>query len=228
MLSAAAFCPHPPLLLRELGGRADPVAELRAVVVAAVREVVTGRDRVVVVAPVDDPSAPTVDPYDLRRLGTARPPTGSRTELSVGVARRLLDEAGWTGPVEVVPVPWDLPEEEVDALAGRVVSGPSSDALLVLADGGARRGQAAPGYLDERAFGFDDDLAAALADGDARALRDLDADLARELMVQGRTPYRVLGAAALAALPDGAKPRARLAHRSDPFGVTYLVGTWRF
>ena len=97
--------------------------------------------------------------------------------------------------------------------------------LLVLGDGSTRRGEKAPGYLDERAFGFDDLVAQALSDGDAEALRDLDVALAAELMVLGSTALRVLGAVAL---HHPEPPEPALAYRDDPFGVSYFVATWRF
>jgi hypothetical protein len=96
--------------------------------------------------------------------------------------------------------------------------------LLLLGDGSARRGDTAPGYLDERAFPFDDALASALAGGDAQALRDLDTGVAEELMVLGATSFRLLGAVALL---QGGPTAATLHHRGDPFGVSYLVATWR-
>ena len=49
MITAAAFCPHPLLMFRELGGIADPVADLRAACLAAVASVAGAADEVVVV-----------------------------------------------------------------------------------------------------------------------------------------------------------------------------------
>ncbi len=45
MSTPVVVCPHPPLLLRELGGLADPVADLRASCRAAVGELVAGDAR---------------------------------------------------------------------------------------------------------------------------------------------------------------------------------------
>ena len=86
----------------------------------------------------------------------------------------------------------------------------------------ARRGEKAPGFLDERAFSFDDAVADALAAGDPGPLRDLDVTLAAELMVGGRSVLRLLGL-----LGDRARPtHAALTHREDPYGVSYLVARW--
>ena len=225
MIRAAVLCPHPPLLFRELGGAEDPAVDLRKAAVAAVAETLAGATGVVVVGGHDaagtwDPATPA----DVRRFGTtggavARP----GLPLSLGVGARLLEEAGWQGPTELVAVPWhaDGPtvEDVVRDLAGR----PDGTVLLVLGDGSTRRGDKAPGYLDERAFPFDDAVATALADGDAAALHELDAGLAEELMVLGSAGLRVLGGVALA---QGSTPRAALSYRDDPYGVSWFVATW--
>jgi hypothetical protein len=224
VITAAALVPHPPLLLRELGGLVDPVAELRAAAESAVRAVVADVSRVVVVGGADDAGTWDADlAPDVRRFGTTGPRRSTGLPLSLGVGRRLLHDVGWSGETELVAVDWDADADDVDDLAGGLAAISDDTALLLLGDGGARRGETAPGYLDERAFPFDDAVARALADGDPRALRDLDTDLARELMVGGRTVLRVLGAVALA---QRTAPRAELVHRDDPYGVTYFVARW--
>jgi hypothetical protein len=223
------LCPHPPLLLRELGGLADPVADLRAACRAAVAEMLAkAPDVVVAVGPADTArSWDAALPPDVRRVGTTgdRTPPGSSLPLSLGVGRRLIHDAGWTGSTKLVSVAHDAAGGELDTflhqlrdLAGR--SG--SVGLLLLGDGSTRRGDKAPGFLDPRAFPFDDAVARALADGDGRALRDLDADLARDLMVGGAPVFRLLGALGLAAGVEA----AGLDYRDDPYGVSYFVARW--
>jgi hypothetical protein len=224
VIVAAALVPHPPLLLRELGGGTDPVADLRASAEQVVRDLVGGADEVLVVGPADASATwDAATPIDVRRFGGAGERVRLGLPLSLGVGRRLLDEAGWDGPVELRSIGWD--DEQLDGLVAELVSRPARTALLVLGDGSARRGETAPGYLDDRAFGFDDALAKALADGDAEALRDLDTDLGADLMVLGRSSFRLLGAVALA---QGSLVDATLSYRDDPFGVTYLVAQWTF
>jgi hypothetical protein len=224
VIRAAALCPHPPLLFRELTGRQDVASSLRAACVAVLQAAVADADVAVVVGGADrtrtwDASLPP----DVRRFGGTGPRTGSGLPLSLGVGARLLDLAGWTGPVERVGLAWDAGPVEVRELVDGLSRRPEQVALLVLGDGSARRGDTAPGYLDERAFPFDDEVARALAEGDARALLDLDAALADELMVLGASAFRLLGAAGTA----GPGPvRATLAHREAPFGVSYFVCLW--
>jgi hypothetical protein len=252
VIVAAVVCPHPPLLLRELSGAHDAVPELRAACRDALAEALaTAPDAVVVVGGADgsgewDPSLPV----DVRRFGTTTAPHVSGLPQSLGVAKRLLDEAGWAGPLHLHAVSWDADPSSVTGLAREIGEVEGRVVLLVLADGSARRGEKAPGYLDDRAFAFDDEIVGALERGDAATLAGLDAGLADELMVLGRAPLAVLGEAVLArAAPDdartattdpgpaspgpaaphsprGATPRARVVYRDDPYGVQYTVASW--
>lgn len=229
MIVAAAVCPHPPLLFRELNGAQDAVADLRATCLETVRDVVDGAERVVLVGGAGTARAwdPGVEALAGEFGGPGPRPVGA-LPLSLRVGRRLLDEVGWTGPVDPLSVPWDATDDDVRALATQLVSRPERLAVVALGDGSARRGPTAPGFIDDRAFPFDDGLAEALARGDARALLALDPRLAEELMVLGRAAFAVVGALALTQLgeADGLKPELR--YRGDPFGVSYFVAHWRF
>lgn len=220
-----ALCPHPPLLLRELCGQVDGVPDLRSACRAAVADLVAERPgEVAVVGPSDRPGP--ADPgaaVDVRRFGTTGPrtPAGAVLPQSLGVGSRLLQEAGWTGPVSFHAVAHDAGQRHLEQLVDELLGRPGA-AILLLGDGSARRGEKAPGFLDERAFGFDDAVAGALSSGDATTLRDLDTDLAAELMVDGRAVFRLLGL-----LGGRCRPvRAGLTHREDPYGVSYLVARW--
>lgn len=225
------LCPHPPLLLRELTGAQDVAVDLRAACVAAVgRMVADAPDVVVVVGGADTARSwdGSLAP-DVRRFGTTAdrtpPGSGPALPLSLGVGRRLLDEAGWSGTTKLVSVTWDARDDEVDMLVDQLrdLAGRSGRVgLLLLGDGSPRRGDKAPGFLDERAFPFDDVVARALADGDAQALRDLDVELAGDLMVAGRTVFRLLGTLGLVAGVE----EVGLSYRDDPFGVSYFVARW--
>lgn len=231
MILSAVVCPHPPLLFRELTGAEDVAAGLRA---ACCEELAAATaddpDVVVVVGGADATGSwdPTLPP-DVARFGTtggAGDPAGRRgLPLSLGVAGRLLRETGWTGPVEMHAIAWDAPGVDVDALAQDLASRQERVLLLVVADGSARRGEKAPGHLDERAAGFDDTWVGALAAGDPAVLRGLDAALAGELLAAGRAALAVLGSAVLT---DGRSPQPHLSLADDPFGVMYAVARWRF
>ena len=91
--------------------------------------------------------------------------------------------------------------------------------LLVVGNGSAKRTTEAPGYLDERAAGFDAELGRALVDGDNQALGAVDVGLAAELWAS------VEGIVAMGGLPD-LGPGETL-YADDPFGVQYWVMRWR-
>ena len=94
--------------------------------------------------------------------------------------------------------------------------------LLVVADGSARRGPAAPGYTDPRAHALDRSWVDALAEGVPAGLAALDPDLCADLLMSGRAPLQVLAGAA------GSRAWAgELGYADDPYGVQYAVATWR-
>jgi hypothetical protein len=90
--------------------------------------------------------------------------------------------------------------------------------MLVVANGSARRGEKAPGHLDDRAFGFDAAIGAALTGGDPQALAGIDEGLGEELLAAGLPALRTL-----ASLEE---VEAKTWYDADPFGVQYWVVTW--
>lgn len=227
----AVVCPHPPLLLRELGGAEDPVADLRQACDSALATALAlGPDAVLVVGGHEssgswDPSlSPPVHRY-AGPVGTGAAAGGSRPDVvlptSLGVGARLLEDAGWTGPTWLRSVAWNAgPTETARAVEP---TGAAREVLLVLADGGARRGEKAPGYLDPRAHAYDDTVSAAVRAADAAVLEDADPGLADDLMVLGRAALAALGSRARA---EGGHLRSRVLYEDDPFGVLYRVAVW--
>lgn len=224
MLAAAALCPAPPLLARELTG-ADPVVpELRQACLDAVTALRDSEPQLVVVIGVADQTCQW-DPaggLDLAAFAPALAIRGDRPAVSLpvslGLGALLLDQAGYTGPRELHSVTEDDPAGECAALGDRLARLRSRVALLVMADGSARRTLQAPGYLDERSAPFDDDVARAIAGPDLTVLLGVDASLARELMATGRPAWQVLAGAA-----RGLRSVSQARYRDDPFGVCYLV-----
>jgi len=225
VIVAAVVCPHPPLLLRELSGAQDAVPELRAACHEAVASgLAMHPDLVVVVGGADEAREWDASlPVEVRRFGTTDAPRVTGLPLSLGVAKRLLEESGQVGPVRLLTLPWGADPTDVGTLARRVGELEGRVLLLVMGDGSARRGEKAPGYLDERAFAYDAETGRALEEGDAEALARLDPVLAGELMVLGRPAFAVLGEATSA---QGARPRARVLYSDDPYGVQYTVSVW--
>ncbi|MEU6826603.1 class III extradiol dioxygenase subunit B-like domain-containing protein [Streptomyces atriruber] len=238
MLVAAAVCPSPPLLVPEVAAGAAPELDAaRAACSDAIGVLAAARpDRLVVIGPAEQ-SGRGPHPQGARgsfrgfgvdvdvRLGPAGAETGAvQRELppSLAVAGWLLARTQWsTAPVEGLGVGEPLEAErclqvgeEIGALADRV-------ALLVMGDASACRTLKAPGYLDERAAGFDAEVGRALGGADVAALKALDTGLAYELKAAGRAPWQVLAGAA-----DGAALSGELLYEDAPYGVGYVVAAW--
>ncbi len=144
-------------------GAADDLASLRSACDAAVSTILSGDpDRVVVIGAGeldgdrDESAGATFAPYGVDlHVGGA----GTELPLSLAIGAWLLDRAGWAGARTY--------STGVPDVSGRV-------ALLVMADGSAKRSTSAPGFFDDRAEAFDASIAAALAGGDAETLASLD------------------------------------------------------
>jgi hypothetical protein len=234
VIVAAAICPCPPLLARELTGQAEVLPDLRAACAAAVGFLAAAGPDVIVVAGPDEETS-SWDPdsrLDLagyapaygtpgRRGGapearggasgprsdTSGPRVGAGTmalPLSLGIGARLLDEAGYTGPRALHGI--GALAEPGDCLRAGFQLARSAPrvALLAMGDGSARRSVSAPGYLDERAAPFDAAVERAVRDADLAALAALDPALAADLMASGRPAWQLLAGALRAAAADGA------------------------
>ena len=141
---------------------------------------------------------------------------------SLAVGAWLLEHVRWSAaPVTGLGVGEPLAAERCIQVGEGIAARPGRTALLVMGDGSARRTLKAPGYLDERAAGFDEQVARALEGADVAALKALDEELAYELQAAGRAPWQVLAGAAQDAGLGGA-----LLYEDAPYGVGYLVAAW--
>jgi hypothetical protein len=247
MIIAAALCPAPPLLARELTG-ADPVVpELRQACRDAAAGLLRGRPDVIVVVGAGEQTA-TWDGaagLDVSRFAPGIGPAGSAARhgdtgpeapgtalgvrdgapvlpLPLGLGARLLDQAGYDGRRVLQLVGEDEPAGRCAELGARIARSAGRVALLAMADGSARRGPKAPGYFDARSGPFDAEVERAVRVGDLEALLAVDEHLARELMATGRPAWQVLAGAL-----QGTEPASEIGYRDDPFGVAYLVASLR-
>jgi hypothetical protein len=238
VLVAAAFAPHPPLVVPEVAaGAAGELAVLRAACDRAVRRLLAaGPDRVVVLGAgpaaarwVDGDSGSFAGhgvALDVP-LGPGPSVGPPRMPLSATVGGWLLARAGYAGPRHAVTVPAGVADPELACWARSVGGGAGGGAgggrlgLLVMGDGSARRSLAAPGYLDPRAEGFDAAVAQALRTGDPAGLRALDPVLGAQLLAAGVPAWRLAGHIGLSRMFQ-----AELLYDDAPYGVAYLVATW--
>ncbi|WP_030778564.1 class III extradiol dioxygenase subunit B-like domain-containing protein [Streptomyces sp. NRRL S-920] len=238
MLVAAAVCPCPPLLVPDVAAGAAPELEAaRAACTDAIGVLAAARpDRLVVVGPAEL-SGRGPHPQGARgsfrgfgvdldvRLGPAQgdgEPAERELPPSLAVAAWLLGRTRWSAaPLEGLGVGEPLAAERCVQVGGEIGARADRVALLVMGDASACRTLKAPGYLDERAAGFDAEVGRALGAADVAALKALDAELAHELKAAGRAPWQVLAGAA-----DGAALTGELLYEAAPYGVGYFVATW--
>lgn len=243
MLTAAAVCPHPPLLIPEAtgapGAADQELGRLRAACDQAVAALLAGRPDLVVVVGSNPATARAIQyPPDavagLHEFGvpfTLGGPPGRRDDspvlpLSLTIGKWLLWRAG-AGPG--APAAWwgiaaSAPPAECLELGRHLAALAPRVAMLALGDGPGRRARRAPGAADPEADRYDDQVAAALSLGDPGALAALDSGHDGRLFIAGRAAWQVLAGAAG---PEAGRFDAELRYRGVPYEVSYVVASWR-
>lgn len=223
-LVAAAFCPHPPLLVPELAGGAAPeLDQLRLAGTAAIRVLAEARpERLMLVGGAEVAASYAGGRASFAGYGRdVAVGSGQPLPLSLAAGAYLLALAGWATPWRAATVAFEAGAGDCAALGHSLVSGPGRVALLALGDGPARLGADPPGGFDARGDAFWRRVVELVATGDPTGLLGLDAGLARELMAAGRAAWQVLAGAA-----SGSRWSAEVGYDAAPYGVAYLVATW--
>jgi hypothetical protein len=224
VITAAAVCPAPPLLARELTGRAVVLPDLREACAAAVARLLAREPATVLVVGSGAATATWASDgrLDLAAWAPGLRPRGTPgLPLALGLGAMLLDEAGFTGRRILRAVGEAEPAAaclRLGAAAANQADQADVTAMLVMGDGSARRSPAAPGHFDERAAPFDLAAEHALRDGDMAAVAALDPALARDLMATGRAAWQVLAGAL-----GERRPAGEILYADAPLGVGYLV-----
>ncbi|MGH3362147.1 MAG: hypothetical protein ACRDOM_06780 [Nocardioides sp.] len=148
-------------------------------------------------------------------LVEAGPVTVLGDEQGRGVGEHLLAEAG---PTRAIAAELQVPAARTRSSAAIAPEQPAA-AVLAVGNGSACRSEKAPGFLDERSFGFDESLRVALTRPDPHALAGLDVAQGRELLA---------ATDGLRALGELLTPQhtATVDYDDDPFGVQYWVVRW--
>ncbi|MEU6746013.1 hypothetical protein ABZ914_07305 [Spirillospora sp. NPDC046719] len=251
MLISAAVCPHPPILVPDLAAGAAPeLDDVRAACDEAVTRLgAQDADALIVVGGAQATRAygagayATLRPYGLEWTSPVDPAGGYGGEalpLSLTIGCWLLQRHGLAADARYESVAFDADPDACLRLGAELAGSAERVALLVMGDGSACRTEKAPGYLDERAQGYDEGVAHALGKADAAALAALDPVVSGELQVAGRAAWQVLAGAATpstststaagpASAPSaGAASAAALLADEAPYGVGYFVASWSF
>jgi hypothetical protein len=225
MLTAAAVCPHPPLLIPAATGRGTgELDEFRAACRAAVATLV-GADVLVVVGGGDrtvrypEDAAGSLAGYGVPvSIGEGDPVL----PLSLTVGRWLLGSrtAVWQG------IAADAAPDDCLLLGAGLAGLAPSVAILAMGDGPGRRARRAPGAIDADADRYDKQVTTALSTGDAGLLADLDPRDDGDLFAAGRAAWQVLAGAALADADLG-DFTGSVRYAAAPFEVSYYVATLR-
>jgi hypothetical protein len=218
VLTAAAVCPHPPLLVPELtSGAAAELDDLRTGCAAAV-DALGDYDVLYVVG------------ADIGVHATSFAPWGVAVAVDVPEPLPLAVLVGaWLTKGtrrSFVAVDPSLDADECAALGAELAASADRVSLLVMGDGSARHDVKAPGYVDDRAPGFDADVAAAFAAADWTALANLNPVRSDALLVAGRAPWQVLAGAAGTNATTANASAAIEAQFTAPYGVGYHVAAW--
>ncbi|MDR1998683.1 MAG: hypothetical protein LBQ06_01915 [Frankiaceae bacterium] len=236
MIVAAAFCPHPPLLVPMLArGAAGDLAGVRAASIEAIQRAARasgGSARLLVLG-----SAPASMIHSPLARGTFAP-LGADVEVGLGSPSRggalelslSLSVGAWlvgaalgprSGAMGLSVGPGFAASQAAADLPGLLDAG--DWALVVMGDGSARPRGRSPGAPDAPAPApLDDTVARALSDGDCGALAALDSSAAARLLCAGAPAWIAAGG-----LLAGACWEATLGYAGAPYGVAYFVASWR-
>jgi hypothetical protein len=243
MLIAAAFCPHPPLLVPEATGVPGPgdaeLARLRTAcrhaVAALTAEapdliaVVGGASRTAEYPP--DAVASLTEFGIPVTLGPPPPAAGPAAAgppvlpLSLAIGKWLL--ASTAQPSSGPAVAWwgiatAAPQAQCQALGEKIAALAPRVAVLAMGDGPGCRARGVPGAVDPAADQYDDQVAAALAEPDPGVLAALAPKAGDDLYAFGRTAWQVTAGAA-----GRDDFTAALGYAGVPFEVSYFVANWR-
>src|SRR5260221_2589007 len=204
MIVAAAVCPSPPLLIPELTGARQVATELRSACQASLAELTAAAPEVIARVGAAERTrtwngAATFDfaryapgmssgaaPRPSAGAGQAPDPGPAGLPSALGVGNWLLDQAG----CQIIRVLQSVAQDEAPArcadIGARLAASRGRVALLVMADGSARRGLTAPGYLDAPSTGFDAEVERAVRTCRLEALLSADPALAHQPMATPR------------------------------------------
>lgn len=231
MLTAAAVCPHPPLLVPEAMGAVGPhrdgdlgalLAACDAVVVglaAAHPDVIAVVGGAAATTAYGDSAAGSLQEYGVGyTVGTGEPVL----PLSLTLGSWLLRRAGLAdGCARFQAVARATPVPDCLRLGGELARQAPRVAMLVMGDGPARRAVGIEGAADADVERYDAEVAAGLAEADPARLARLAPSLDDELVVAGRAAWQVLAGAA-----EGRRLAGRLRCAVSRYEVSYLVASW--
>ncbi|MDP2014217.1 MAG: hypothetical protein Q8L05_08340 [Actinomycetota bacterium] len=227
MIVGAVFIPSSPLLLADVDveGLLDDV---RAASIELLSEFLPDARQIIAIGSADETAW-----FDEGGIGTSKG-LGGHADFSIGagtatlplaltIAAFVLEAAGADQPILALSVGKQTTSTERGLIAQEVQARAADvpTVLLVVGDGSATRTEKAPGYIQPDALNFDAVVSAALAAADFQTLVEITQEQAERLWCQGLPAWQV------AALAGQHLKQGELALETAPFGVNYLVASWR-
>ncbi len=249
MLVAAAFLPHPPVLLPEVAAGAAPeLAGLREACSVALQRVVDAQPDLVVVVGDDAerstygadargsfagygvPVTTALPGADVDGRGAERDRDG--LPLSLAVAARLMERVGPWPSVRGEGVPATMTAADALSLGRQLADSAERVALIAMGDGAATLTVKAPGYLVEGAEQWQKGVTQALAAADTTGITAILSADADTFQAAGRVAWQVAGGAAESTAEVATPSRksrwvGELLADEAPYGVAYLVAIWQ-
>ncbi|HWD81741.1 MAG TPA: class III extradiol dioxygenase subunit B-like domain-containing protein [Kribbella sp.] len=232
-VTAAAVCPHPPLLVPEVAtGAAADLDDLRAACLSAIDHLSDATHIVVVGSGTDGTYDGTYQgTYDgaagggFGAYGAPGVRIGSGADvlpLALAVGGWLLEQTKAAGlPRTYRAVAPDAAPADCVQLGREIADSNERIGLLVMGDGSPRRSEHSPVHLHPRAEIFDTTVANAFQQTDLDVLKALDPRLATELQAAGRAPWQVLAGAL-----ENTTLNGDLTYEAAPYGVGYFVASF--
>ena len=147
---------------------------------------------------------------------------GTVTRTLPALAAWLLVNARWTGSVLFYAVPRSLTSPDAQIVGRRLSSRSARVAMLVMGDGSAAMSEKAPAHLVPGAVEWQAQVATAMGTADTQQILRWQSTEAERFVAAGLAPWQVLAGAA-----EGTEWSARLLADTAPYGVAYLVTSWR-
>jgi len=151
-------------------------------------------------------------------LGSGSKPLAQ--SLTIGAA--VVNGAHWVGSAMALEVGYSSSSDERKRLGEDVTAKAAAlpTLVVVVGDGSATRTEKAPGYVQPDAASFDEAMARAINEADTPAILDVDQEQADRLWCRGIPAWQVVANAV-------GQMQGTLIMESAPFGVNYLVASWR-
>ena len=226
MITGVAFIPAAPLLCPDVDIE-SLLADERAASIELVAELQQDADLVVIIG-----AGNTTTWFEHGGIGSTRAFGGvSHYEVgsgvdelpqSVTVGASVVVTAGWSGEVQALVIDLQTTAAQREVIAQELLAKSEAQRTLVIAvgDGSATRTEKAPGYIQADAVAFDEAINAAIGNADRESILAIEQPTADRLWCRGLPVWQVVANAF-------APTQSALILESAPFGVNYLVASWR-